>query len=775
MDKALLDEKNFEAQIIRICDQIFSPYSDRRINYIIDGIEHDGYYETDLVVHVVEVTVSQKKSKAAHDLDKLRKRISELQREFRGSKPITGWFITKFDLAPEQRELLRTYPSNIRHQSYRQFVSRVIDSAKYLSARSHYRFGSAVDLFRESQDFETDFFVQTSLSRIGNGKKKKPIQLDVLKSWIDKGSVNRVLLLGDFGTGKSMHMRELFLHLAKAHTSGRKETFPVALNLRDFANLESPDEALRRHADRIGVRDLGEPLIRAWRAGYVTLLIDGFDEMVPRLSLRRDEKYFDIRRQALLVVRRLVSESPENAVIVIAGRSHFFPTFEEAKACLGVNESWEQLELSDIATEVELTRFLQKYNANFQPPDWLPRRPLLLGYLAVLDSRKSLGEISTLDASVGWKLLLDRFCQREVDQIDMLPLIKKDLLEIYGELATVARKRGSGVGPITTTDLTETYRNVFGDEPEGVVLGELMRLPGLVQAESMRFEASTRNSPQVSIESKNFMSPDFVDVCSATYLSNLFQDYADFRLNAYVGIKNPLGIAGIETLSEVVFDADKCSPFLSFINNKSQDNHSQLDLLHSMIYFGTPYKGAHIEISNCDVSTLILEKVRENYSRIQFHNCYFEKIIFDYVEDDSLLPVFSECVCEQILAVGSQALKFGSMSGCEVELAVNRESDLVEQKMTFKNVAEQIVYDVLRKTYEQSGPRVEKALLSGNAPHLHDEVKSVIRTLEKTGFIVQVPGVANDTIWKSVSGKSAEVRRFLESPSPKFARRILQA
>lgn len=73
---------------------------------------------------------------------------------------------------------------------------------------------------------------------------------------------------------------------AKTHIAKQLSRFPVALNVREFSELQTPDEVFRRHANRIGVSDMGEKLIGAWKADQVVLLIDGFDEIVPRSTVK---------------------------------------------------------------------------------------------------------------------------------------------------------------------------------------------------------------------------------------------------------------------------------------------------------------------------------------------------------------------------------------------------------------------------------------------------------------------------------------------------------
>lgn len=179
-------------------------------------------------------------------------------------------------------------------------------------------------------------------------------------------------------------------------------------------------------------------------------------------------------------------------------------------------------------------------------------------------------------------------------------------------------------------------------------------------------------------------------------------------------------------------------------------------------------------IANCEVSSLRLENIRADYSTLSFSNCYFEEVIFDFVEHPRMIPNFEDGICETVLCVGDQALHLASFSGCEYETAINREQDLVDQSMTLRSAEEQIVYNLLRKVYDQTGSgRIEKALLSGNAPHLHATVLGVLRNMEKAGFVLKAPGVSNDTIWKGVPGRAGPVRQFLDNPHPKFARQFI--
>ena len=71
--------------------------------------------------------------------------------------------------------------------------------------------------------------------------------------------------------------------MKKRHLNAELSTFPVFVNLRDHYGQTDPAEILHRHARNVGF-DKPSHLVRAWRAGFVHLSMDGFDEIT---ALRR--------------------------------------------------------------------------------------------------------------------------------------------------------------------------------------------------------------------------------------------------------------------------------------------------------------------------------------------------------------------------------------------------------------------------------------------------------------------------------------------------------
>src|SRR5947209_7123404 len=104
------------------------------------------------------------------------------------------------------------------------------------------------------------------------------------------------------------------------YTRNEIKEFPLLLNPPDYADKDRPDEALRSHANRVGLGSLREDqLIRAWRAGYCIVMLDGFDEVIPRLSVKSSRRIRDVRYQALDIVRQFVRQPPKSTPIIISG------------------------------------------------------------------------------------------------------------------------------------------------------------------------------------------------------------------------------------------------------------------------------------------------------------------------------------------------------------------------------------------------------------------------------------------------------------------------
>jgi hypothetical protein len=130
-----------------------------------------------------------------------------------------------------------------------------------------------------------------------------------------------VLVLGDFGTGKTFLLRKVAVDLAER----RPDLVPVLITMRDLEKGRLLDELVAQHmAARQEALHL--PSFRyLLRAGKIVLLFDGFDELALRTSYERVPQHFGTLRQA----------ADGAAKIVVSSRHQYFATDQAIRTALG--------------------------------------------------------------------------------------------------------------------------------------------------------------------------------------------------------------------------------------------------------------------------------------------------------------------------------------------------------------------------------------------------------------------------------------------------------
>ena len=241
MDNALRKEnKYFEDEVRRIARALW-PEAEFSGAGFMDSREVDGIFETEDCIHIVEATTSRRMEKAKQDANKINKLLRKFQGKS-GTRAVRGWFVTKDEPTADQRKVTDKFRSSINVLSFSQFQARLIDSKSYLSARDVYPFGSVRDPATglHEKDKEIEYvaldLVQTSSRTL--------VPLKGMISMVQSGST--VVLLGDYGAGKSMTLREVYRELRRKHLNSKISFFPVYLNLRDHYGQIDPSEIIRK-------------------------------------------------------------------------------------------------------------------------------------------------------------------------------------------------------------------------------------------------------------------------------------------------------------------------------------------------------------------------------------------------------------------------------------------------------------------------------------------------------------------------------------------------
>ncbi|HWR46544.1 MAG TPA: pentapeptide repeat-containing protein, partial [Pseudonocardiaceae bacterium] len=210
--------------------------------------------------------------------------------------------------------------------------------------------------------------------------------------WLGADSARFLMLLGDFGRGKTFLLRELARTL-RQHLPG---LLPVLVELRSLEKAPSLDELLAQHLVRQNVDAFDVTKLRYMiRSGRLALLFDGFDELELRVG-------FDNAADYLHTLLRAVTD---NAKVVLTSRTQHFRSTAQIRTALG--DQVAALAASRVAvledfTEEQILQFLtQHYGGNSDTAQarfallddvrdllGLSRNPRMLSFVADLDEQR---------------------------------------------------------------------------------------------------------------------------------------------------------------------------------------------------------------------------------------------------------------------------------------------------------------------------------------------------------------------------------------------------
>ncbi len=232
-----------------------------------------------------------------------------------------------------------------------------------------------------------------------------------------------VLLLGDFGRGKTFALRELARRIGESASP----LIPILIDLRALDKTHSVDGLVAAHLanhgeDRIDLKALRYML----REGRVVLLFDGFDELVTRISYEYAAEHLETLLQAAV----------GKAKIIVASRTQHFESRAQVLTALG-----ERVGLLDDRRIINIEEFgptqihaflTNRYGGDTHRADArmqlirgiqdllsLARNPRMLSFIADLDERRlraAVGTTNTIGPAALYREILDSWLRYEVDR-----------------------------------------------------------------------------------------------------------------------------------------------------------------------------------------------------------------------------------------------------------------------------------------------------------------------------------------------------------------------
>lgn len=552
-----------------------------------------------------------------------------------------------------------------------------------------------------------------------------------------------------------MTLRALFYRLRKKHLTSEVNRFPIYLNLRDHFGQSDPAEALIRHANKIGMADPNQ-LVAGWRAGFVLLFLDGFDEVSSTRLVRGSEKIKLARRQAVRLVREFIEQSPGRGKVVITGREHYFDSHNELVSALGLKDRDQILSLNEF-TQEQILEFLQKKGVEPFVPDWLPSRPLLLGYLVVrglLDVESPLSEHMTQEE--GWNYILDRVCEREARQIDPVLIEPKAVREFIERLASKARNTVSRRGPIYIRDISSVYEDIFDMPPDEKSEILILRLPGLTSATGGE-------------SAREFIDDDFVDACRAgdvaRFVLNPFDDILHDVENA-VAQMGELGCRiAASSLKENGVTSKQISAALEYATKKQNAGALCIDLLRIMQHLNFNYNGDQIYLKDGFFEEFEVSD-SPDFSNVCFRECYFAQVEFFVEAGSKKCPRFESCQIDELVGpislddiprhVMDKATGIGAFSQ-----EANTNADILALEIP---MAVRVLLTILRKLFVQSGSgRKENAFYRGLDTNARAYVSDILELVQVANF-AHPHRISGPNVWMQNRAKAAEANEILGAP-----------
>ena len=712
-----------------------------------DGRERDGVFVTEEMVHLIECTTSRQKEKAEQDTRKLANLANSMQVRY-PMKGVKGYFVTRDEPTADQRTAVsRLGKSLVVSLSYAQFRRQMIDAESYLSCRSDYPFGSMFDMDTESRTTPSELIPPQLTTDSG-----EVLRVSDIRHRLQNGE--SCVLVGDYGVGKSTTLREIFVELKDAyyrtHQIGR---FPVHLNLRDHHGQTNPAEVLERHARNIGFPSPNH-LVRAWHAGYLTLILDGFDEFATVGWSGQAKRLRDVRYTSMELVRNFIRGSAGTG-IVIAGRQHYFDSDRELARSLGLTPYTKWLRINNFTND-QVREFLNKKGWQQGIPAWLPSRPLLLGYLF---TRKMLNEVMTVDhgssPAAGWNVLLELTAQRE-SEIEA-GIDGAAVRQIVENLATKARTKNDGMSSLSQEDLLGSFQSVCGFAPDDRGLLLLQRLPGL--------GVSTRDDG-----SRDFIDADLVDAARAGDVFRFVENPFSFQLENPTNWQAPLGHLGVELTALRChangFNAGKLRTAAQQASKDTDQGSLSMDLIQTSKEMGFGLAGQPITIRNIMVQDASFGDDALDFSKTSFHGCLFQRLEINASADVQFLPSFYECYIGSLDGRVSKADLPEDIfdSECVFDSFVDSSQNTAAILALPLSTGTKVLLTVLKKLYLQPGAgRKQSALFRGLDHRARTLVPDVLQLLVREGLTIRST-VGEEPVWLPVRDEGVRVRRLVSFP-----------
>ncbi len=682
----------------------------------IDGVDFDGVcrVSADELI-LIEITTERNLQKVRDDLNKIKPTKLRLATE---GLVCRGFVI--LDAEPTDSMFEAGRSSHITVCSALEFERTFFDFPSYNSLRSKLPFGSAIDSNTGAND-SRQFIPVEYVER----EKSKKFTVEAIAKILQRGS--KVVLTGDYGTGKSRCVNELF-SLLKADTR-TSAAFPIAINLRDHWSSSSALEIIAGHLGNVGLSNTVDNVVRLLNSGHLILLLDGFDEIGTQIHDTKIEDRRALRKRAVQGVRDLIQKA--KAGVLITGRAHFFDGPDEMIESLGLSLSHDLLclEVPETFSISEGAQYLAALGIHATIPSWLPRKPLVFQMLVELEPKEV---TSLLGKEYGefqfWHAFLYAVCQRESRGVGG-SIAPQTIHLILQRLAANTRYSGVFAGRLTPSDIDSAYQMVVGSVPDqnGRQLLSRMCTLGRIEPES---------------PDRQFIDPSALDVLRADALvTDIVGMTEESSETQWI---QSLRLLGVVRAAEVIkrYDLEQhCFSYLRKFGN-SRNTRRLGEIVSSLTIFGNePLDFQSLQL--CGSTLPLFDLSNRVVMNLTIKDSDFEFLALEGtpIKDQHGLIV-EGCIVSSVTGVSAQAglpnwikntdvINFSGLSNS----ARIKESPLTPSQKLFLSIVHKIFF-------QPGAGREEGALLKGGygqkySPKLAD---SIVKLLMSHGLVERFKG-----------------------------------
>ena len=354
-----------------------------------------------------------------------------------------------------------------------------------------------------------------------------------------------------------------------------------------------------------------------------------------------------------------------------------------------------------------------------------------------------------MDPVEGWDHLIDRICSRESDiQTGLYAEYIRKLIE---RIATKARLSITILAPISQSDIAAAFKEVFGREPDESSIGMLMRLPGLVAAESQR-------------DDRRFVDPDMANICAAGDVYQYVTSSAAVDPAHFESCRTNIDELAADFLLSKL-DREGYAPGVLWAAVEQSSRLQGFGTLKGDILLALSQSDIQEKDRWTTIDDVLIDRIDLRQSPSVFSKLRISQGIINLIELDAAnkagIPHFTGCVIGTVHGPTSGAA-FAPWLG-DSSVGNYEKQELTNDAILDLNIPKglKVGLTALRKLYLQpGGGRQENSFYRGLSADLRPVIAEVLETMCSFGYATKSARSGSDIYVKS-SDKISEVHAIL--------------